>query len=243
MDRETFAAALAGQGISLTPTQRAQYATYFTYLVEENQKMNLTGITDEPGVYLKHFYDSLTLVQAVPELLTKVKSLCDVGAGAGFPSLPVKIAAPQLQVSIVDSLQKRIDFLKRLSTKLELTQVQLFHDRAETFGAKKSPHREAYDVVTARAVAPLNVLAELCLPLVKLGGVFVAMKATAADDEMAQAKLAVATLGGKIVRTIELDLPDDGGHRSLVVIEKRKETPKKYPRKPGTPSKQPLGGD
>ncbi len=182
--------------------------------------MNLTGITDEPGVYLKHFYDSLTLVEALPQLKTESLTLCDVGAGAGFPSLPVKIALPQLEVSIVDSLNKRIEFLQRLSDRLNLQNVHLFHDRAETFGGKKSPQRESFDVVTARAVAPLNVLAELCLPLAKVGGVFVAMKASQAEDELAQAKVAVATLGGKIVNQVELELPENGGHRTLVVIQK-----------------------
>lgn len=183
--------------------------------------MNLTGITDEPGVYLKHFYDSLTLVEALPQLKTESLTLCDVGAGAGFPSLPVKIALPQLEVSIVDSLNKRIEFLQRLSDRLNLQNVHLFHDRAETFGGKKSPQRESFDVVTARAVAPLNVLAELCLPLAKVGGVFVAMKASQAEDELAQAKVAVATLGGKIVNQVELELPENGGHRTLVVIQKK----------------------
>ncbi|WP_125708712.1 16S rRNA (guanine(527)-N(7))-methyltransferase RsmG [Lacticaseibacillus porcinae] len=243
MNRETFAQALDGLGLSHTDAQLAQYATYFEYLVSENQKMNLTGITDEPGVYLKHFYDSLTLVQALPQLKTETLSLCDVGAGAGFPSLPVKIALPQLEVSIVDSLNKRIEFLQRLSDRLNLQNVHLFHDRAETFGGKKSPQRESFDVVTARAVAPLNVLAELCLPLVKVGGVFVAMKAAQAEDELQAAKIAVATLGGKIVNQVELELPENGGHRSLVVIQKTKQTPNKYPRKPGTPSKLPLGGN
>ena len=241
MNRETFAQALDDLGLAHTDTQLAQYATYFEYLVSENQKMNLTGITDEPGVYLKHFYDSLTLVKALPQLKTDALSLCDVGAGAGFPSLPVKIALPQLDVS--DSLNKRIEFLQRLSQRLNLQNVHLFHDRAETFGGKKSPQRESFDVVTARAVAPLNVLAELCLPLVKVGGVFVAMKATQAEDELVQAKAAVATLGGKILDQVELDLPENGGHRTLVVIQKTKPTPNKYPRKPGTPSKLPLGGN
>ncbi len=242
MNRETFASALAELGLPHTASQLTQYAAYYDYLVAENQKMNLTGITDEPGVYLKHFYDSLTLVSALPELKTQALSLCDVGAGAGFPSMPVKIALPQLTVAIVDSLNKRIGFLERLSTKLGLADVHLYHDRAETFGGKNAPQREAFDVVTARAVAPLNVLAELCLPLTKVGGVFVAMKAAAADAELAAAKDAVAILGGEITRVVELELPEDGGHRSLVVITKNKPTPKKYPRKPGTPSKLPLGG-
>ncbi|MFD1484970.1 16S rRNA (guanine(527)-N(7))-methyltransferase RsmG [Lacticaseibacillus baoqingensis] len=242
MDRETFGPALAELGLPQHAEQLHQYAQYYDYLVAENQKMNLTGITDEPGVYLKHFYDSLTLVTAVPQLKTQALSLCDVGAGAGFPSLPVKIALPQLTVSIVDSLNKRIGFLQRLTAKLGLQGVQLYHDRAETFGGKKSPHRQAYDVVTARAVAPLNVLAELCLPLVKIGGVFVAMKAAHADAELELAQTAIRTLGGEITAAKTLTLPESGDSRSLIVITKRQATPKAYPRKPGTPSKLPLGG-
>ncbi|MCI1986996.1 MAG: 16S rRNA (guanine(527)-N(7))-methyltransferase RsmG [Lactobacillus sp.] len=243
MDRENFAAAVAELGVPLQADQLRQYATYYDYLVAENQKMNLTGITDEPGVYLKHFYDSLTLVTAVPALKTQALRLCDVGAGAGFPSLPVKIALPQLSVSIVDSLNKRIGFLDRLTARLALTDVQLFHDRAETFGNKQSPQREAFDVVTARAVAPLNVLAELCLPLVKVGGVFVAMKAAHAETELTAAQTAIKTLGGELTAAHTLTLPESGDSRSLIVITKRRPTPKRYPRKPGTPSKLPLGGE
>ncbi|MCT0160987.1 16S rRNA (guanine(527)-N(7))-methyltransferase RsmG, partial [Lactiplantibacillus pentosus] len=177
MNPEEFTQVLAQHGIALTAKQLAQFATYFKLLVATNQQFNLTTITAEPEVYLKHFYDSLTPAFYVPALREQPLTICDVGAGAGFPSIPLKIAFPQLQVTIVDSLNKRINFLKDLVQQLDLEDVQLFHDRAETFAGKKSVHRESYDVVTARAVARLSVLSELCLPLVKVGGQMVALKA------------------------------------------------------------------
>ncbi|WP_127849200.1 16S rRNA (guanine(527)-N(7))-methyltransferase RsmG [Lacticaseibacillus hulanensis] len=242
MTPEEFTAALAAQGIELSGQQQEQFATYFTYLVSENQKMNLTAITAEGEVYLKHFYDSVTPLLAIKELRTASARLCDVGAGAGFPSLPMKIINPKLEVTIVDSLQKRIDFLDRLTTKLGMTGVTLVHDRAETFAGKKSPARESFDIVTARAVAALPVLAELCLPLVRVGGQFIALKAAHAPTEVADAKAALNTLGGKLQQDITIHLPLIDDTRHLLVIDKDKQTPKKYPRKPGTPAKQPIGG-
>ncbi|GEL37737.1 ribosomal RNA small subunit methyltransferase G [Lacticaseibacillus paracasei subsp. tolerans] len=242
MDPAAFVQALADHGIVLNDHQQDQFVAYYQYLISENEKMNLTGITAEGDVYLKHFYDSLTLALVLPELQTQVMSVCDVGAGAGFPSIPLKIAFPQLKITIVDSLQKRIGFLERLTARLELTDVQLFHDRAETFGAKKSPHRASFDLVTARAVAALDVLAELCLPLVKPQGRFVAMKAAATPAELIAAKSAIGLLGGKLAQDAALTLPETGDPRHLLVIDKVKPTPNKYPRKPGIPNKQPLGG-
>lgn len=242
MTPEEFTAALAAAGIVLSAQQQAQFATYFTYLVSENQKMNLTAITDVKEVYLKHFYDSVTPLVALPELRTLNATLCDVGAGAGFPSLPMKILNPNLQVTIVDSLQKRIDFLARLTDKLGMTGVTLVHDRAETFAGKKSAARESFDLVTARAVAALPVLAELCLPLVQVGGQFIALKAAQAPNEVVAAATALNTLGGKLRDDITLSLPGTDDTRHLLVIDKEKQTPKKYPRKPGTPAKQPIGG-
>lgn len=187
--------------------------------------MNLTGITERDAVYLKHFYDSLTLAFEVPALQTDVLSLCDVGSGAGFPSIPLKIAFPQLQITIVDSLNKRIEFLNRLVAKLDLEGVALYHDRAETFGGKRSAHRAQYDFVTARAVAPLNILAELCLPLAKLHGHFVAMKAAQTDTELAQAETALELLGGRVVADELVTLPESGDERHILMIEKIKQTP------------------
>jgi 16S rRNA (guanine527-N7)-methyltransferase len=242
MTPEEFAAALAASGIELSSEQKDQFATYFAYLVSENQKMNLTAITEEGEVYLKHFYDSITPLIALPEMRTVSATLCDVGAGAGFPSLPMKILNPNLQVTIVDSLQKRIDFLDRLTTKLGMTGVTLVHDRAETFAGKKSSAREHFDIVTARAVAALPVLAELCLPLVRIGGQFIALKAAQAETEVANAKQALTTLGGRLQKDITIHLPLADDTRHLLVIDKVKASPKKYPRKPGTPAKQPIGG-
>lgn len=242
MTPEEFVAALAAQKIELSTEQIDQFAEYYRYLISENEKMNLTAITAEPEVYLKHFYDSITPLLVLPDLRTNALTVCDVGAGAGFPSLPMKILNPQLEVTIVDSLQKRIDFLDRLCKRLHLSGVKLVHDRAETFGGKKSASREHFDLVTARAVAKLPVLAELCLPLVKIGGRFVALKAQHAPSELAASTQALATLGGKLNQDYLLHLPLADEVRHIIVIDKLSATPKKYPRKPGTPAKQPIGG-
>lgn len=167
-------------------------------------------------------------------------TLCDIGAGAGFPSLPLKIAFPQLKVTIVDSLNKRIAFLEDLVAKLGLTDVTLIHDRAETFSAKTSPYREKFDIVTARAVARLSVLSELCLPAAKVGGEFIAYKASAAPEELQQGGTAIKQLGGKVQKTVTLTLPGTDEERNIIVIDKIKATPKKYPRRPGLPSKKPI---
>lgn len=240
MDATTFKAAVAQNGWSLDQTQADQFAAYFAYLVEENTKLNLTALTSESDVYLKHFYDSLTVALAVPGLQTQSLSLCDVGAGAGFPSLPVKILFPQVQVTIVDSLQKRIAFLERLVAKLGLTGVTLYHDRAESFGGKKSPQREAYDVVTARAVANLSTLAEFCLPLTKIGGQFAAMKGSAGPQELEAATVALHLLGGGKPVVTDLVLPETGDPRTIITVPKTHATPSRYPRKAGTPAKEPL---
>jgi 16S rRNA (guanine527-N7)-methyltransferase len=237
MDISLFKASLEEKGITLTDTQLQQFETYYDLLVEWNEKMNLTSITEKKEVYLKHFYDSISATFYFD--FTKPLSICDVGAGAGFPSLPIKICFPHLNVSIVDSLNKRITFLDYLSKSLNLSGVSLYHDRAETFGKKKD-HRESYDVVTARAVARLSVLSELCLPLVKPGGHFVAMKAASAEDELLTARKAITTLGGKTENRYAFELPLEESERSIIVIHKQKPTPAKYPRKPGTPNKLPL---
>ena len=165
-------------------------------------------------------------------------SICDVGAGAGFPSIPLKIMFPQLKVTIVDSLNKRIQFLNHLASELQLQDVSFIHDRAETFG--KGVYRESYDVVTARAVARLSVLSELCLPLVKKGGQFVALKSSKGEEELEEAKFAISVLGGNVTETHTFELPEDAGERQMFIIDKKRQTPKKYPRKPGTPNKTPL---
>lgn len=240
MTPEEFRAALAKQGVKLSDEQMQQLQTYYEFLVATNEHVNLTAITKQDEVYLKHFYDSLLPALEVKDLQTRPFSICDVGAGAGFPSIPLKIAFPNLKVTIVDSLNKRIKFLEELSQKLNLTDTYFYHARAEEFAGKKSDFRESFDVVTARAVARLSVLSEFCLPLVKLNGRFIALKAQKASEELADAKYAVATLGGKIEEDIQTALPKSDETRHIIVISKKKPTPNKYPRKPGTPAKQPL---
>ena len=240
MTPEEFRAELAKHGVKLSDEQMQQFQTYYEFLVATSEHVNLTAITKQDEVYLKHFYDSLLPALEVKDLQTRPFSICDVGAGAGFPSIPLKIAFPNLKVTIVDSLNKRIKFLEELSQKLNLTDTYFYHARAEEFAGKKSGFRESFDVVTARAVARLSVLSEFCLPLVKLNGRFIALKAQKASEELADAKYAVATLGGKIEEDIQTALPKSDETRHIIVISKKKTTPNKYPRKPGTPAKQPL---
>ena len=228
--------ALKPHGITLTEKQQRQFETYFEMLVEWNEKMNLTSITEESEVYLKHFYDSITAGFYFD--FDRKARLCDVGAGAGFPSIPLKIVFPELHVTIVDSLNKRIQFLNALADALALEDVQFVHDRAETFG--KGDFRASYDIVTARAVARLSVLSELCIPLAKQGGHFIALKAARGEEELEEARYAIGVMGGQIQAVETFELPDDAGERQMIIIEKRSQTPNKYPRKPGTPNKSPL---
>ncbi len=237
MDTNTFLQALKEQGIELSEKQQYQFQQYFNILVEWNEKMNLTAITDLEGVYLKHFYDSLTA--AFYYDFSKPLRICDVGAGAGFPSLPLKIVFPHLKVTIVDSLKKRITFLNHLAHELELDDVAFYHDRAENFG-KNAKFRESYDLVMARAVARMSVLSELCLPLTVKGGHFMAMKGPHLQDEMEEANLALQTVGGEVQDIHTFELPEEGGERNIALVEKRRKTPKKYPRKAGTPNKTPI---
>ncbi|WP_062916603.1 16S rRNA (guanine(527)-N(7))-methyltransferase RsmG [Pediococcus damnosus] len=226
--------------VRLSETQMQQFHTYYKYLVEVNEHVNLTAITSLEDVYLKHFYDSLLPGVQNSELFKQPITICDIGAGAGFPSIPLKIVFPELHVTIVDSLNKRITFLKELVEKLHLTNVTLCHDRAETFAAPKLGHRESFDLVTARAVARLSVLSELCLPVVKIGGQMLALKASHTEDELADAGKAIQILGGKLTKDEHLELPVSGDERHLVWIEKIRKTPNKYPRKPGTPNREPI---
>ena len=237
MNEQQFIEALKEKGIDLSDKQVAQFRKYFELLVEWNEKMNLTAITDLEGVYLKHFYDSISASFYFD--FTNVKSICDVGAGAGFPSLPIKICFPHLHVTIVDSLNKRITFLNHLSEELQLDQVAFVHARAEEFG-QNAQYREKYEVVTARAVARLSVLSELCIPLVKPGGNFVALKAAAGPEELKDAKRAISILGASLNKDFSYLLPVEESERTLYVFDKIKQTPKKYPRKPGVPNKTPI---
>ncbi|QHS23828.1 16S rRNA (guanine(527)-N(7))-methyltransferase RsmG [Virgibacillus sp. MSP4-1] len=237
MDKQTFQQSLNERGMELNQKQLEQFDQYYQMLVEWNNKMNLTSITDEEGVYLKHFFDSLSASFYYD--FNKPLKVCDVGAGAGFPSLPLKIAFPQLQITIVDSLKKRVTFLNELANQLGLENVAFYHDRAETFGKNKA-FREQFDVVTARAVARMSVLSELCLPLVKVGGTFLAMKGAKFQEEEKEAEKAVQQLGGEWKRIYDFPLPEEDSKRYIAEIDKVKQTPKRFPRKPGTPNKNPI---
>ncbi len=238
MNPEELQQLAAQQGVILTPEQMHQLQVYNQLLNEANQVMNLTAITDSDQVYLKHFYDSLTPLFVQPQLAQPV-SLVDIGSGAGFPGLVLKIANPQLQLTLVDSLNKRINFLQTLVQRLHLTDVTLIHQRAEDLGHQKQ-YREHFDFATARAVASLPTLLELCLPTVKVGGQFIALKATKTAAEVAAAQKALHILGGQVHQIQAFSLPHDAGQRELVLINKISTTPTKYPRKPGTPSREPL---
>lgn len=238
MKETEFINALKDQGIELSATQIGQFNTYYKMLVEWNEKINLTAVTEQEEVYLKHFYDSITPLFYAD--IEEGASLCDVGAGAGFPSIPIKIIRPDLKITIVDSLNKRINFLNELTAVLGLDKIHLVHDRAETFGNHKADARHMFDVVTARAVAQLNVLSELCLPLVRTGGQFIVMKGKKAQEELDESKFALDLLGGELTKIHQLSLPKEDSDRYIMIIDKKRKTPKKYPRKPGTPNKSPL---
>ncbi|MCT1901745.1 16S rRNA (guanine(527)-N(7))-methyltransferase RsmG [Oceanobacillus sojae] len=237
MKPEQFAQKLEEKGIILNEAQQRAFDIYFKELVEWNEKINLTAITEEEEVYEKHFYDCITA--AFYTDMTQELSICDIGAGAGFPSIPLKICFPHLKVTIIDSLKKRITFLNHLANKLELTNVAFYHDRAENAG-KNEVFREQYDLVTARAVARMSVLSELCLPFVKKGGYFIAMKGSQAKEELKAGKASIELLGGEVESIDTFSLPQDTGERSIIKVAKKRKTPKKYPRKAGLPNKEPI---
>lgn len=222
-------------GISLSNLQIQHFITYYEMLVEKNKVMNLTAITDFDEVIEKHFEDSLSLIQAVD--LRKSQTVIDLGTGAGFPGIPLKIAFPELQITLADSLNKRILFLNDVIQKLELERIETVHGRAEDL-AKNAKYREQFDLCVSRAVANLSTLSEYCLPFVKIGGKFVSYKAGECDEEVIASKSSVFLLGGKISDVKKFELGES--KRAFVIIDKVSGTPKKYPRKAGTPSKDPL---
>lgn len=224
-------------GITLDKIQKKQFTDFYEYLVEKNKVMNLTGITEFQEVLVKHFLDSLACVKAVD--MNKVNRIMDIGTGAGFPGVPLKIAFPHLEACLLDSLKKRVNFLEETFQLLKLENITAIHGRAEEF-AKNKTYRETYDLCVSRAVSNLATLSEYCLPYVKTGGFFISYKSGTIQEEVEQAQKAVKILGGKIQDVVYFQLPDSEIQRSLVVIEKIKATPGRYPRKAGTPLKEPL---
>lgn len=223
--------------VTLSDFQVEQFMVYYEMLAEWNQVMNLTAITEYNAVLKKHFIDSLSLCKAYDT--SKNISCIDVGTGAGFPGLALKIAYPNMKVTLLDSLQKRIQFLDAVIQKLELTGIETIHGRAEDY-AKPGMLREKFDLSVSRAVANLSTLSEYCLPFVKKGGYFISYKSEKIAEEMEKAVNAISILGGEVKGQIEFMLPDSDIYRNLFVIIKKKDTPKKYPRKAGLPSKEPL---
>lgn len=235
--RSNFHALCLEQKIELSEEQLHQYELYFKELVTWNEKMNLTGITERSEVYLKHFYDSLTLSFYVD--FTEIQSIADIGSGAGFPGIPLKICFPHLKLTIVDSLNKRIQFLQNVVDTLGLKNVELIHGRAEDV-ARQAGKRDSFDLVTARAVARLAVLNEFCLPFVKTGGMFAAMKGTDLKEEVKEAAASLRELKGRLKDSYHFQLPQENSDRHIIIIQKEAATPKKYPRKAGTPLKTPI---
>lgn len=227
----------ASIGVELNDRQIQQFIKYHEILVEWNSFMNLTGITEFEEVVQKHFVDSLALCKVID--VNSVSSLIDIGTGAGFPGIPLKIAYPHLKVTLLDSLQKRIKFLDEVVKQLGLEEVETVHGRAEDF-AKPSMKRESYDVCVSRAVANLASLSEYCLPYVNLGGCFIPYKSGKVEEELETSKKAVFLLGGKIEEEVKFDLPNSDISRSLIKIKKVSATPKKYPRKSGLATKEPI---
>lgn len=224
-------------GIVLTDTQKEQFFKFYELLVEWNKIMNLTGITEYEEVNEKHFVDSISLVKAID--INKIETVIDVGTGAGFPGIPLKIAFPHLKIVLLDSLNKRIQFLNTVIEELGLSDIETIHGRAEDF-AKKVEYRECFDLCVSRAVANLSTLSEYCLPYVKVSGMFIPYKSGEIDQEVEQAKKAIHLLGGKTDEVIKFQLPGSEIGRSFVKIKKTQNTSKKYPRKAGLPVKEPL---
>lgn len=220
-------------GIEISQENAKQFYKYMKLLLGWNEKMNLTAITDPEEIILKHFVDSLTIMP----YLSNANTILDVGTGAGFPGLPLKILEDNKEFTLLDSLNKRITFLQNVISELELKNVQAIHGRAEEYISQK---RESYDIVTSRAVAKLNVLIEYMLPFVKVGGRCICMKSFEIEGELKEAKKAIEILGGKIEKVDEITLPTTDIKRKIVIIKKIKNTPNKYPRKAGTPAKEPI---
>ena len=238
-DLTKFKHGLEELNITLTDEQIEQFLQYYEMLVEKNKVMNLTGITEYEEVIQKHFLDSLSLIRVIPDIASQKLTVIDLGTGAGFPGSPLKIAFPELEITLMDSLNKRILFLQEVIDALGQKKVSAVHGRAEEMSSNAT-HRQQYDLCVSRAVSNLAVLTEYCLPFVKKGGLFVSYKSADSDAEIQEGKKAISILGGKLTSVDKFQLPDSDLRRALVCIKKVKDTPKKYPRKAGTPAKLPL---
>lgn len=239
INMEPFKRELREFEIDLDDKQIYQFYQYYELLTEWNSFMNLTAITEFNEVLKKHFIDSVSLIKAVPGLSEKPYSLIDVGTGAGFPGVPLKIAFPKLKITLLDSLNKRVQFLNEVVNNLQLSDITVIHGRAEDF-ARPDQLRESFDLCVSRAVANLTVLSEYCIPFVKKGGRFVSYKSEKIIEEFESAENAIKILGGKFDNQIEFRLPYSDIYRNLFIIKKEKNTPLKFPRKAGIPSKEPL---
>lgn len=237
MFQEEMKKAAAGYGLTLSEEQLRQFTRYYELLIEWNEKMNLTAITEEHEVAVKHMVDSLTAYDT--SLFQDGVSVIDVGTGAGFPGLPLKIFCPGIKLTLMDSLNKRVKFLQTVVTELGLQNVECVHARAEE-GARNKKYREQFDLAVSRAVARLPILCEYCLPFVKRGGHFLALKGRAFAEEVAEAQKAIKVMGGSHTEVREVHLPDLEDKRAIIIVTKTMPTPKAYPRKAGTPAKNPL---
>lgn len=237
MDYQILEQKLGELGIKQDQNQLERFHKFYQLLIEWNKVMNLTGITEYEDVVEKHFVDSLSIIKAID--LSGIHTVIDVGTGAGFPGIPLKIAFPHLRVVLLDSLNKRIKFLDEVISQLGLTEICTIHGRAEEY-ARKEEYREQFDLCVSRAVSNLSTLSEYCLPYIQVGGIFIPYKSGEIDDEVEQSKKAVRILGGNIKEVMKFELPGTDIHRSFVLIHKEQHTQKKYPRKTGIPAKEPL---
>lgn len=236
-NREILKKGIEELGISTNDEMLNNLKIYREILVEWNQVMNLTGIEDEKEVYIKHFLDSISAVKN--GYIKDGMSIIDVGTGAGFPGMPLRICLENLKVTLLDSLNKRINFLQEVAKNVGIDDIEYIHGRAEDFG-KDEKYREQYDIATARAVAGLPVLMEFCIPFVKVGGYFICLKGPNANLELEESKAAMETLGVEFIEKINVDLPDSQLNHNILVFKKVKNTPEKYPRKAGKPAKSPI---